>query len=431
MRYRWIVSALLVASPVTAQSIPVNARGAGMAGAFGSVARGPAAGIFNPAMLGLPDNPTFGIHLPALLINYGATPIKLRDLKDWSGEVVPVDVRQEWLDRIAPDGVQRLNAEAQTAALGVSYRNFALNVGAMALGRAYLPRAAAELFLFGNTDETYEAKDLRFENGEGTGIGITYISLAAGMELSSIRRRGYTARLTGGVAVKYVIGNAYGRMWDASGDLTGDPIRTDLQFPMVQVKQDGGWRSSSGFTFDVGTAYENGDWTFGLVVQDLLSTFEWDHGDIRIRDGRALIDEDSLLANFDDLPIDDPAVPADIRQRALEEVDNAKIDPAIRFSTSWQAGPRLTLAGDGVYRFGSRIVQPEARHEIMVGGEYALFDFLPVRAGVRSIERGWGWSAGAGVRIWHFDIDAAYGQRKSNDLGDTSVLALGFSWRER
>src|SRR5688572_4882700 len=146
MRIRSLIflAATLMAAPVAAQVAGPNARAAGMGFAYGAVARGFAAGFWNPANLGQPGNPGFSLGLPNIAVDYASDPIPFSEFKEYEGEFIDDDVKSEWLERIGPDGSLVMHGRGDLGEIGISVGPVALTVGTVGSMQADLPHDAVE-----------------------------------------------------------------------------------------------------------------------------------------------------------------------------------------------------------------------------------------------------------------------------------------------
>src|SRR6478752_3743677 len=126
-----LIAATLVATPAVAQVAGPTARAAGMGFAYGAVARGFAAGFWNPANLGQPGNPGFSLGLPNIAVDYGSDPIPFSEFKKYEGEFIDDDVKSHWLDLIGPSGNLVIHGRADIGEVGLSVGPVALTLGSI------------------------------------------------------------------------------------------------------------------------------------------------------------------------------------------------------------------------------------------------------------------------------------------------------------
>jgi hypothetical protein len=98
-----LAAALTPAAAQIANALPAAM---GMGDNYTAVARGYAAVAWNPAGLGMSGGPQASASIGALRVLGGMGPVTLSDLRDWQGELVPLDVRERWLADIRSAGGQ-------------------------------------------------------------------------------------------------------------------------------------------------------------------------------------------------------------------------------------------------------------------------------------------------------------------------------------
>ncbi len=408
-----MIGALLMwPSVIVAQHTAGSARARGMADAFGAAARGAEAVTYNPANLGLRSNPKFSLALPAAVVGYGTAPIPLADLDRYGGQVVPEQVKAAWLAAIPEGGAFRGTVNANLTGVGVSVGRFGFAVGGVGHASMALPRSAAELLLYGNADF-----DGSFSGGSGRYFATSFVSAGGGFPL---------ARLADGVlaiggSIKYVQGHAFGSIWNLAGSVSGGDATTDIRFPAVTV---GG--GNRGIGADLGIAWESDRLSLGVAISDLVNTLAWSSRDARVRDGRALITADTIRMDFDDLALDDPALPSALALDARTRLEAAQISPTVRLSGAYR-GTRVLLTADLLHYGGDQAALRSSQGtEIGVGGEYLPVSFLRLRAGAGIGDGGGRWTVGTGVLLNAFALEAAYGRHRLE--GETlSLLSLGLT----
>src|SRR5688572_32227527 len=90
-----------------AQQPSASAPALGLGDNYTALARGYAAVAWNPAMLGLPDNPRTSLAVLPVRAIAGLDPVTLGDISDYGGEFLPNVVREEWLRRIEREGSEQ------------------------------------------------------------------------------------------------------------------------------------------------------------------------------------------------------------------------------------------------------------------------------------------------------------------------------------
>lgn len=401
-----------VAPAVPAQPAAGNARAAGMADAYGALARGAAAVAYNPATLGLGTPARLDLLLPAARLGYGTTPVSLREIGRYGGRVVPPEVKRNWLTAISDAGAFRGTVQADLQVAGASWHRVAVTTGAMGQATMTMPRAAAELLLFGNT-EVHET----FTGGSGRYFAVSFVSVSAGAPLF---RWPHGGTIAVGGSLKYLRGHAFGALWDLRGDVDGQSGYTDLHFPAVTV--DGGGHRGVGL--DVGVVWERGRLTLGAAIADLVNRFGWNTDRARLRDGRALLSDDEITVELDDRPLDDPLLPPALVEEARERLTGAVFHPVARLSSAYR-WPRAVLTAELIHRSGGEAsLRAEPPLQLAVGFEHHPRSFLRLRAGGSLTGEGAGGTLGVGLLLGPVTLDAAFGRRAA-ESGTASLLALG------
>jgi len=229
--------------------------------------RGPRAALSNPAYLAEETPTAMGFEFAGLGVTASNNSFSVRF---WNSRIAGDefwDGSDTWaiLKRI-PAGGFSLAADVDVPVLGVRYRNFALNAGALAVAHANVPKSVAEIALAGsNLDTEYSLDDLI-----GQSLAMTDASLAYGHAIP----QNYLPELSAGVAVHYYRGLVYTdtRNSTAGFEVTDNLISGSGQFQNI-VATDG---SGLGADFGVAaTLTPDGKWKAGLAVQGIGAVMRW------------------------------------------------------------------------------------------------------------------------------------------------------------
>lgn len=117
---------LLSGHPVHAETSSLSARATGMGLGYVTLARGVEAPNWNPANLGLSDNPKYSVQLIALGLDVGNNSFDLQDYNRYSGAVLNRFDIQKLLFKIPETGFE-IGSSANLNLLGLSYNRFAFN----------------------------------------------------------------------------------------------------------------------------------------------------------------------------------------------------------------------------------------------------------------------------------------------------------------
>jgi len=122
------------------------------------------------------------------------------------------------------------------------------------------------------------------------------------------------------------------------------------------------------------------------------------------------------------------AVPDSLRAKADvlgAEVDAMRFRPSLNVGVSMRVLPFLTATGDVRQQLGNGMHLGERTH-VGAGAELRLIPFLPLRAGLAAISGGYIASAGAGLDLFMFHVNAGVAQRKT-EFGSFPAGALTIS----
>jgi hypothetical protein len=412
-----LVLVVVAAGRASAQVFVAGAAAAGMGDAYGAIARGARAPLWNPANLGLPKNPGFSLFLPEATVEYGSAPIPLSEIKDYGGKVIPDSVKLDWLNRIGPEGSFTGRVTGQIAPVGISVSHFALTTAVQAYQLADLPQDAAELILFGSGGPS--GGNLAFTNGGFAGYAVSAVMGSAGLPLPWHFLGGKTAV---GLTAKYVMGNGDVAAKDGQAVLRDNPFADTVRFPVILLYDKNSIIQKTGFGLDLGFAMSANKLALGLTVYDLVNTLKFDPTKGRATTGEAFVNEDSAFSSFEDVPLDSAS--AQVKQAAQTIADQARFKPTARVSAAYTLSAQLLIAGDLLYNFGdARSLRIGSKASGGAGVEFRPLHFLPLRGGLRANDDGVGWTLGAGLESSAAQINGAYGMRNGRQ-----TIALGVSF---
>ncbi|HSJ05988.1 MAG TPA: hypothetical protein VK936_04750 [Longimicrobiales bacterium] len=424
LRRAALLLTLATCTPTAARAQLANTMPAalGMGENYTAAARGYAAVAWNPANLGLPDGPSASAMLGATRLAGGLGPVTLSDLHRYQDETVPLDVRERWLADIRQAG-------GQTGGAGVDVGWAAFQVGRFAAQLSTSGRAVndvspgfAQLLLVGNADDAGNPLDI--DLGGSVVDAEAYSTGAVSFAVPLPRPPGVTA-LAIGVTAKYTIGHALARTGGSTGQAGADPAGMELSFPLAYtpVVHDGNryWvRSGGGFGVDVGAALRAGDLTVSAVVQNVVSTFEWDLDRLRYRPLELVFREDETETDTDWQPM--TGAPAETR--AL--VADATFRPSFAAGVAWRQSAALLVAADARLGSGDGMATRPPVHA-GIGMEYRPVRWLPLQAGtawVRTADErdGMQFAGGAGIQLGSFTISASGARRRAGPASETMFM---------
>jgi len=305
--------------------------------------------------------------------------------------------KQDILDRIPDPGVA-LWAGGEAQAFGIAYGPLAFVTKSVVESKATLPKAAAELVLFGNTlNRTYSLDD---SDGWGWGVVSYILSGAKTFHVrcysGPFRRAAWfdlyhrIQRISVGTSVKYARGIGYGEITQTEGGMITTEDQIQGNGKLVARSAVGG----SGTALDVGVAaLLEGHWTIGVSVINAFTRMKWDQ-----EPKETLAWFTMHMRSLDDLS-DEEALDHEDTTRTIRAFC-ARLPRILRvgWAAEWPRR-RLLLALDYEQIFG-RVVQGTQATRGAMGVEMGLWSWLFLRTGVSF--NGWGYSVGAGLGV-HFE----------------------------
>jgi hypothetical protein len=410
---------------VSAQLPSASTRAMGMGDNFTAAARGFSAVAWNPGNLGLSGNPRMSLTLGTFRGLFGLDPITLSDISDWQGEIVPDQVKQQWLTSIRDEGSQAGTAGTDVTWLALQAGPFAIQASTSAVMVSNISPGIAELILVGNVNNDGSAKAINLSGSTMDIRAFTTVGASFG--------KGFTmasgARLGVGVTGKYTVGHFVARSQESTGATTGSPIAVTLSFPTVHsdVEDDAfDGNGGSGIGLDIGVGYETAKYTFAATAQNVVNSFEWDETTLAYRPAGFRFDADNRTSEFDTQPIS--TAPASLRSI----VEDLKFKPSFALGASIKQSRKLMIAADA--RFGGTAgMSSRPPTQVGAGVEYRIIDAIPLRAGAAFVKvdednSGPQFGGGIGLELGFFNISAS-GLRRTTDLGTDNIFMLTvLSW---
>ncbi len=419
-----LVGALSI--PAAAQLPSASAPALGLADNFTALARGFNAIAWNPAMLGMPDNPRFSLGVLPVRAGAGIGPVTLGDVAGYQSRFLDDAVKREWLDRIIEKGGEKGTASGDFTYLGMSIGRLGLQLSTMSHVTANLSPDAAELVLFGNAERsTGEDFELANSSIEGMVTSTAAVSFAQTLPIRFLVPV-VEQHLSVGVTLKYTVGNALVLGRNVGSHVSSTDGSIDLAFPIIQSDSLAGLGSidgGRGVGIDVGAAWRGGPLSLSAAIRNLYNTFAWDTAGFVYRPGRVQFDGTTGDAQF-----------------GMEAYSNApaELKDAVRSFTyareivaggAWRVNGRFLLSADVRHHVGKGIeIGPRSR--IGVGTVMRPISFIPLRLGYSRITGGYQLGAGAGVDVGPVSISASVGRRRAQ-FGSDDMAAFGLTLGDR
>jgi hypothetical protein len=233
-----------------------------------------------------------------------------------------------------------------------------------------------------------------------------------------------------GATVKYIVGNALLLGEDAGSQLNANPLALDVQFPIIQsdTSLNGMPQRGHGVGVDIGAAWSSGPLAIGATIQNFVNTFRWNTDQMFFRPGGALFTTSGTRqTSFDAMAM--TAVPDSLRAKAKAlgaEVDAMRFTPSLNVGASMRVLPFLTATADVRQELSNGMHFAERTH-VGAGAELRIIPFIPIRAGLAAISGGYVASAGAGLELLFFHLNAGIAARKT-EYGQFPSAALTVSF---
>ena len=400
------------ATTAAAQLPSASAPAFGMSGSYTAMARGYDAVAWNPALLGLDNNPRFSLNSASIGGFSALKPIDLSTVKPYEGRDLPADVRQQWLAKVTSQGGETGRAEGGATLLGVSFGRVAYQIASSGYAEANLSPDAFELLMFGNAGLTGQPHDLSFAGSRVDGAAFTTGAASIGLPTQMEILGG---RLALGVTGKYVIGNAMARGLDDGSAIPATGTAT-LRFPVIYADPSERLDHGHGIGADIGAAWSAPGLTLSATIQNVMNTFRWDTTGMYVKMVSASFDGTTSSADVIDVPYDSAsaALRTDIRKAHFARVFSA--GAAMELSRMLTVTANLREAGDGMVT--------GARNAIGLGAELRALSFLPLRGGLARVDGGWQASAGVGIHLFAFDL-AVSGATRRLESGSANGVMFG------
>lgn len=388
----------------------MTARGLGLAGAYTALARGVNAPAWNPANLGLPDNPKFTYKIIGLDINVANNSFSQGALNQYSGQYLSSQDINDILDRIPDDGLD-LDIYALVQGLSFSTGRFALTVDFITDAMVQIDKDVFELILTGNEiDKTYT-----FENMDGHAWGVA----AFGFSYAHPVEVDFAEAFSIGGTFKLLYGGAYAQIDDALF-----AVHTER----FGFKLDGNYKAkfgmgSMGWGTNLGAAAQLDEkWTVSAGFQNVLGSIPWDK-DVEEHQGYFFGDSLTVMA------ISEEDEEEDVLADSTWEVEGGSFSKNLplvfKAGCAYREGDFLLVADYTQAFQNTAIVSKTPR--LSVGTEWQKVAALPLRMGVVLGGRtGFGTSVGFGLHPGGFVFDVGMLFRGFLVPSTMKGFALGF-----
>jgi hypothetical protein len=372
-------------------------RGLGMGLAYTAAARGVHAADWNPANLGLPDNPPFTFSLFSVSAGVGNNSFSINTYNEYAvDDYWDPDEVEKLLDQIPDDGLG-VDVLADIRVLSFSAGRFALALTGRAGVSAMIDRTVLEIPFEGTrVGETY-----RFDDMDATSLAVGNVKISYGSPM----RVSFADTFAVGGSFHMDVGGGYG---------TVDTSRLRLDVGTYGFNIDGRYSArmapmGRGWGADLGAAAKIGKkWTISAGLINVLGSIRWKR-DVKRFTGLVVGDSVGVLDFSKDKDDEEEAEEEEdaVQDTAWESHAGAfskKAPAELHLGCLYREG-NTSLAVDLVQGF-SNTGWVTTRPRLAVGTEWRRVRWLPLRAGVVMGGRiGFGTSFGFGVRPGKFVLD--------------------------
>ena len=383
-------------------------RGLSMGGALPALARGVHAPAWNPANLGLPDNPKFSYTFVSLSAGIANNSFDRGDVYDFEGRHWSLQDKNAIFDLI-PDKGLKLNMGVSARLLSMSINRFALTIEVDADGWAQVDKTFFDLFLNGN----YMDRDYTFHDVDGRGTGVASIGFSWGqpfeVDFADVFAVGATFKMLHGIGYASV-DSLYGLFRTD----TGQGMRINGAFKTKMAVGNFGW----GINLGAAAVFQE-NWTASLSLSNLFGSLPWERN---VEKTVGYYRGDSLwIANMDD---EESTFEDSIRTEKGGGF-NLKPPTVLRIGGAYTDG-KTTLTADYVQGFREGLLT-STTPQFSVGTEWRGLSWFPLRAGVIFGGRmGFGTSVGLGFRPPGFYLDFGMMSKSFILLNTIKGFYIGF-----
>ena len=415
------ICAVALARQAAAQLPSASAASLGMGDNYTALARGFATVSWNPANLGLANNPDFSLTFLGARGTGDLGPVSMKDVSAYGGQILPDAVRDEWMRRIEAGKGESGNIGAGLTYLALSVGNIGFQAATSVSGDANLAPGAIELALYGNAGRTGTPRDVSLAGSHLTTAVTSTFAFAMALPFKTD-----LGTISFGATAKYVVGNALLHGEDRGSVLGVAPTTVDVRFPVVVSDTSGGTAVGNhgfGLGLDLGAAYQGGALTASVAVQNVVNSFRWDAETFYYYPLQAFFNADTSFNVTRPQPLS--SAPADVQAW----VTSLRFHPTIAFGAALQASNRLTLSAEVRQQIGTGLALEERTHA-GVGAQLRVLPGIPFRAGAAYVTGGYLLTAGTGIELGAVNISASV-QDRHTAHGRSPGAAVGISFGTR
>jgi hypothetical protein len=411
------VAGLVQAGAASAQLANASARTLALGGNAAATASRMEAISVNPAGLGMPGA---GFSLAVLPVTTRLTlsPISLKDIAAVGGELISNTTKEAWLSEIAAGGGETGAVGAEITALALTAGHFGFQISTLVGANVDLSPAVAEVILYGNAGRKGVPANLSFSGSSADGFAVTTMGASYGFPLKMAKG---SAAI--GATMKYSVGHVLGVGREKGGSLQADPIKVNVNFPVVATGGDDyNGAAGTGVGLDVGFQMQRDKLHLGAAVLNVINTFAWDEASFEFRPGTATLQQADNNTDFDPKPY--ASAPAELKA----VVDDMKFNPALSVGAAYDVIADFTLSADMRTRFGDGMnIAPKT--QVGAGAEYRGLKALHLRGGLASVTGGFQLGGGASLILGGVNFSFAGAMLSGDNEGSVGQFTLSFGGR--
>ncbi len=409
-----ITTTLLMINLISAQ-VAIGPRSIATAGTFATQARGDEVIGWNPANLGFPDNPHFGLRFgilpvlapfPSVQVNTDA--ISVNWFNEWftKGNYLDAGDKADLLS-VFPSGGININPLISAKLIGMNFGSFAVSISPEFHTSVSLPKGLFEFVLEGNEfNEPIDLSNLTVQSQ-----AVIPISFAYGLKLEIPGLEQFVQNTYVGGAFKLLTGLAYADLEDFTGHITMHKDRIRVNGEATAKYAVGGF----GTAFDVGVAVDlTESMRANAAINNLIGFVNWSES--RAEEIKYVFDGELLSSEFEDFN-------TKYTQEQQDSVFNV-VDTTIAIEAFSANYPPFMILG-----FEYRNIIPEldvfvnyrqdlskeyyfdVTPRISGGLEFKSIKWLPLRAGLAfGGFESFQWGIGFGLIFGHYRFDFGFAQ---------------------
>lgn len=414
---------LVVPAALAAQLPRATGRSVGMVHSATAAARGYEAIAWNPALLGMPDRPSFSLNVIQATAGSWSNAFDAGDVLKYEGDTLTTADKDTILAKIPDGSPMTLGLGVDATGIALTVRNFGFMIAGRGAAEGRVSRDFAELILYGNLQRRAVGNppftaDSSAAAGWAGGTVAASFALPIGVP---------TGHLAVGATVKVTQGAIIAGVQDLGSMLQTNPFVGEARAHLLYTHPDSSLWNGFGVGADLGVAYDLiSGVRLGLAIENAVSSMSWDEDALLYQRREYRLEQqgdvyaDSVISEIEETPFDE----TDPIQAALRDslVGRSTFPTRVRAGAMLRVGPVL-LAGDAMVRLKRGLVSEESRR-VSAAAELPL-SVVALRGGLATdLETGVTFGGGLGVKGGPLRVDLAASWTPAGDRQGL-FLALG------